>query len=422
MKVFWSWQSDSSPEINQDFIKSALEVAINAAADDLRLEDATRPELDYDTKGVAGAAEVVPVVFEKIAKSAVFVADVTLVAKTEAGRPHPNANVMIEIGWSLNAPGPKQQIYVFNLACGYEASQLPFDIRGRKVITYCLSPAAGEDTVNSVKVVLINRLIEALKLALAEHMKEVKPVAATGVPFGAGDPSQPIATLFGFRHRQSLGGDGWTEVEVLHLPRTYLRMIPVGWAHDVPDVATIGSLAPKLFPFAASHCRDSDFGPTDEGYVHYRILNSEPRRTSDITMYFEQTGEFWVSSSAHVVDRGSKKLIQLGNLFQDWSSTIRRCNQIFDQLGALASRRAEVGFAQFGSVLFPGWSTAPQQVMPRQPRLSVTQTMPTWTEEAHKAFLVQVLDEVSRLYGVQRRSNAAALEFVNQNDPQRPRG
>src|SRR4051794_382769 len=111
MIVFWSWQDDLPGKANRHFIKAALEAAVATLAGEFELEDADRPTLDHDTKGVPGAAEIVPVLMDKIANSAVFVADVTPVAKTADGKALPNANVMIELGWSLNKPGWARQIY-----------------------------------------------------------------------------------------------------------------------------------------------------------------------------------------------------------------------------------------------------------------------------------------------------------------------
>ena len=45
---------------NRHFIKAALEVAVATLAGEYELEDADRSTLDHDTKGVAGAAEIVP--------------------------------------------------------------------------------------------------------------------------------------------------------------------------------------------------------------------------------------------------------------------------------------------------------------------------------------------------------------------------
>ena len=54
MRVFYSWQSDIFPKECRSFIRSALSAAVTAAADDLDVADADRPELDSDTQGAPG--------------------------------------------------------------------------------------------------------------------------------------------------------------------------------------------------------------------------------------------------------------------------------------------------------------------------------------------------------------------------------
>src|ERR1700761_7573187 len=101
MKIFWSWQNDAEPKRHRHFIKSALEEAIKAATKDLAVEDADRPALDHDTKNAKGAVEIVKTIMEKIAASALFVADVTPIGEPPKGKPLSNPNVMLELGWAL---------------------------------------------------------------------------------------------------------------------------------------------------------------------------------------------------------------------------------------------------------------------------------------------------------------------------------
>lgn len=187
MKIFLSWQDDSLGKTNRHFIKAALELAVSALAGEYELEDADRPILDHDTKGVPGAAEIVPMLMDKIANSAVFVADVSSVAETAEGKALPNANVMIELGWSLNKPGWARQIYVLNTASGYKPGDLPFDIRGRRVLTYALAESSDDKAKESVKKALIEDLIAAIRTNLEQHLEEeaaARPIAGVPIPRG----------------------------------------------------------------------------------------------------------------------------------------------------------------------------------------------------------------------------------------------
>lgn len=89
-------RGSASHKVNRTFIREALEAAIAG----LDLEDAERTEIDQDTKGVLGSPVVADTIFKKIKAAAVVVADVTLTARTAAGKPVSNSNVAIELGYA----------------------------------------------------------------------------------------------------------------------------------------------------------------------------------------------------------------------------------------------------------------------------------------------------------------------------------
>lgn len=426
MKVFWSWQDDSPGKTNRHFIKAALEAAVAALAGEYELEDADRPALDHDTKGVPGAAEIVPVLMDKIANSAVFVADVTPIAKTADGKALPNANVMIELGWSLNKPGWARQIYVLNTASGYKPADLPFDIRGRRVLCYTLAETADGKARESARKVLIGDLTAAIRTNLDQHLEDeaaARPIP--GTPAKADEPSLWEGADKGFSHQDSFARTLWTPVTIPAGPRAYLRVIPGGWRAEPPDVSTIGRLDPGIAPDAPTHQSGGDFGPTKEGYVRYWISSAmnAPRQSEDLTMYFEDTGEFWmVTGSPIITYSGShKRGVDLAMVFRGWASALRRVNFIFDHFGALPVRRAEVGFTGFDDVQFPGgWHQAARPPA-RRPELRFDRTLRDWSAEAQEAFLIEALAKVFRLFGATPLPHVDAVKFVANNDLERGR-
>ena len=104
-RIFWSWQSDYSPKTCRHFIRQALVDAITQVADEIGVDDADRPEIDHDTKGERGMADIAATILNKIADAAVFVADLTPIAQSSDGKWLPNPNVMIELGWAMHRPG-----------------------------------------------------------------------------------------------------------------------------------------------------------------------------------------------------------------------------------------------------------------------------------------------------------------------------
>jgi hypothetical protein len=90
MKVFWSWQSDRDPKLHHYFVRDALKDACKLIAIDADYDEAERPEVDYDTKNVAGTPDITKTILDKIAAANVFVADMTPVGTTDPVALQPN--------------------------------------------------------------------------------------------------------------------------------------------------------------------------------------------------------------------------------------------------------------------------------------------------------------------------------------------
>jgi hypothetical protein len=164
--IFYSWQSDTRAAANRTLIQDALE----GAAKDLRADGSlsVEPVLDRDTQAVPGAPDIGATIFEKIDASAAFVADVTIVSRS-AGRPTPNPNVLIEVGYSLKSLGSRKIILVQNLVFG-GPEELPFDLRQKRVLTYRSAEDALERTAERRS--LRRALTEALALIFGNFGKQ----------------------------------------------------------------------------------------------------------------------------------------------------------------------------------------------------------------------------------------------------------
>jgi hypothetical protein len=139
--VFYCWQSDLPNATNRGFIQQALTRAAEVIAMDDTLD--VEPVVDRDTEGVSGSPDIARTILQKIASADVVVADVSIVAGRQEGRPMPNPNVMIEVGYALHALGEERVVLVFNKAFG-ALGQLPFDLRTRRVVSYEMSEATTE--------------------------------------------------------------------------------------------------------------------------------------------------------------------------------------------------------------------------------------------------------------------------------------
>jgi hypothetical protein len=163
--VFFSWQSDSPAESGTALIERALNAAILRLATDASLT--LRPELDRDTQNVPGAPPMAAAILAKIDLCAVFVADVSLTHARRVGAPRvaPNPNVAFELGYAMKRLGHGRVLLVLDRAYG-APEELPFDLRGHRVVVYDSSSAA--QTGNVIEHTLAETLTSELRLIFLE--------------------------------------------------------------------------------------------------------------------------------------------------------------------------------------------------------------------------------------------------------------
>jgi hypothetical protein len=156
--IFYSWQSDTKPKTNRNFIENALKSAILKLAQDQGTS--IEPVLDRDTFGMSGSPDIVDTILAKVSAADLFVADVTLCVVNGAGRSSPNPNVLVELGYAIAQLGWDRILLVQNVVHG-GPEMLPFDLRGRRIMTY----AYGEDAPNlaNIKSEFVARLDVGLR-------------------------------------------------------------------------------------------------------------------------------------------------------------------------------------------------------------------------------------------------------------------
>lgn len=138
--MFYSWQADLPSRANRGFVQECLEGAAKAVRADESLQVDVR--IDRDTADVGGSPAIAETILKKIAAAEIFVPDVSIVARTEAGKACPNPNVLLELGYAVSELGWDRIIMVMNTAFG-PINDLPFDLKGRRVMPYTVEPEAG---------------------------------------------------------------------------------------------------------------------------------------------------------------------------------------------------------------------------------------------------------------------------------------
>jgi hypothetical protein len=422
MKVFWSWQNDFEPTLNRQFIREALQHAVDAVGHELGLEAAERPELDHATKGTRGMVDIGISLFAKISESAIFVADVTPVAVTPGGKAVPNPNVLVELGWALQKPGPDRTIAVLNLGSGWKPDDLPFDIRQKLILTYELEPSADTSSRKKEAKRLAKALTEALKTNLQGYLEEeVAAKQVAGVSANQDDPSVWASASSTLQHHDSLGLAGWKTVDFPPGPRGYARIIPASWPKGVPTIDTIRQRSDIAVWPETSGGPSGDFGATEEGFVRYWISGTDAtgrHKAQNAVMFFDKTGEYWAVQGTAVYPVKDGLGMDVARLLGGWSKAIRSANVALNIFQASPIRRIEIGVVGIKGARWPGqWSASSPPARKNAYALSVTRR--DWDGEAQLSFLEEGLNGLRDLFALSRVNRAQVVDALKVSDPER---
>jgi hypothetical protein len=147
--VFYAWQSDRPGKLNHHLIRDAVQEACDRISADA--ENDWKVTLDSDTQGTPGMCDIPNTILEKIRKCDIFLADLTLVGKTDSQPPQalPNVNVVFELGYAARHLGFKALVGVVNEAFGKVEGQV-FDIKRRACLKFSAEPSASKPDLKSV--------------------------------------------------------------------------------------------------------------------------------------------------------------------------------------------------------------------------------------------------------------------------------
>jgi len=285
--VFYSWQSDTPTNSNRSLIEAALKLAIKRIASDWQLDAPLA--LDRDTLGVPGTPEITSTIFKKIDECAVFVGDLTYVAKSfstleKTEKLVSNPNVLLEYGYALKATGADHCVMVLNTHYGPPA-ELPFNLSHRRYpICYSVSPDSDKQVRRDAK----DSLAKELEIALREVFLPTRPIE--------GDPASFLADWSGLVPEQRLpdmkGNPGfiWDQDGA---PKLYLRIMPTKkvreWSPD--ELCRLMQREPPVTPLGRQH--DTMYGTNEFGGITYSFVKQDDvLRLMNFTQAFTY-GELW---------------------------------------------------------------------------------------------------------------------------------
>jgi hypothetical protein len=246
-----------------------------------------RAELDHDTKGVPGLAAIADSIFRKIDTAHVFVADVTPIGKSLAGKWIANPNVLIELGYAKKALGPDRIVLVWNAAFdGTAPEDLPFDLRHRRApISYTLPVNSSDPERRQVRAALAAEMAEAI---LASWPTPLPP------------PVTPPVWRSHFTDDPSLWCDGAKSVSVNDTGgyRASVRILKINegsraWARILPATWPNDKIATELeHPYPLGRWTGLDWGRTTGGLIAY-AGNTQANGIRTAALWIPDTGEVW---------------------------------------------------------------------------------------------------------------------------------
>jgi hypothetical protein len=338
--VFFSWQSDRSPDEGRNLIESAMKSAIQRLGEAAEIEESLRDalSLDKDTNGVPGNPPIFETILKKIDRSAIFVPDLTAVAKRANGELIPNPNVLIEYGWALKSRGYHQIVPVMNTAHGDPREfPLPFDMAHlRFPVLYTLPDGSSTADRRRVRDELARVLEGAFRTILeSEEFQSQLPKPPAPPPFPEKQPLNGRARFRAAGNPLGVASEGLIERIENRAARTikladgsayWLRVIPTVEpkprlsTQTIKDKALQLGIVPLVRPV-----QSIGFVRGEDGGGFYPVQGTD---TVNSVAYVFNTGEVWV------IDAWLSHIPQYLELDERiFSATLQQCAEFIGRVG-----------------------------------------------------------------------------------------
>jgi len=338
--VFFSWQSDRSPQEGRSLIESAIKSAIQKLGTDAEIVQSLREglELDNDTKGVPGNPPIFDTILRKIDRSAIFVPDLTAVANRANGELVPNPNVLIEYGWALKSRGYHQIVPIMNIAHGApQTYPLPFDMAHlRRPIQYCLADGSSEKDRRAVRSELADTLEGAFRTILeSEEFLSQLPKPPALPPFPEKQPLngrarfRPAGKPLGIASEDLIDrieNRAPITIKLADGPAYWLRVLPFTEPKQKLSTQTLKQTALQLSIVPLVRPAQSiGFVRGEDGGGFYPVQGTD---TVNSVAYVFNTGEVWV------IDAWLSQIPQYLELDERiFSATLQQCAEFLSRIG-----------------------------------------------------------------------------------------
>jgi len=359
--VFFSWQSDCVPRDARNFIDTALRAAIKRLSLDAEVEESVREDLlvDKDTENVPGSPRIFQTILSKIDAAAVFLADLTYVARRPNGDPTPNPNVLIEYGYALKSLGDSCIISVMNATYGEPNRQtMPFDLIERRwPITFDLPAGADDDKRKSEREALSKKLESALKAFFSSgaYKGKIDKLNQSTTPTLYREPLDGRA-----RFRAEGQPIGFTREPFAHLTGAEARKIfldggqamwlRVGPQKPLEPLMKVTNLESTVQGIAVLPLYEASEPPSlvwnSDGAGWVRTIGTQP---SPSTAFMFTDGEIWTINTLFF--KYSSHLILLEE--ERYAETLKQCAAHLDRIGLKGPYRFVAGIEGIEGLYLP---------------------------------------------------------------------
>lgn len=413
MMIFWSWQSDRDAKLHHYFVRDALKDACKLIAIDPDYEEAERPEVDHDTKNVAGTPDITKTILEKIAAANVFVADMTPVGMTDPVtlQPHTSAekrsepkylqnpNVMSELGYAEHALSQSRIILVANGAHYPGPVALPFDWRHRSgAKVYTLKDGATKDDIKAEQ----KRFAEVLKSCIMPILAEQAPVKAPPPPISwqpasGSDPAIWPAAADKLEFRNNAMEEPRRSVDLGQGARIFARIAPSEWSMParVELEQRISDIGLNI------RGRDGDWGLNGDGALSVWGLITGERNAMNVinaTQWFQSNGELWAVNSNCFAEHSGGLCFASALPFTPLDEFLRKGVAAIRTMGGKGPIGIKLGAGDLTDTVLPGQYQS-QRFPAVSARVNVGDEFETWTPDERRGILFRFWNALMDAYG-----------------------
>lgn len=228
----------------------------------------TSPRLDKDTQGTVGSPSIVNAIKDKIDHCGIFVADVSIVDESKAGKKLVNQNVMFELGYAIARRSEMNIIMLFNADLG-TPKDLPFDISHHRVLQFSLKQDDKKGTklkqkLEDALITHLHALIEQEVSYIDHTLGAIQLLVMRVFSETAGDKRIVISrTILGWPTIYTVGSTNRTLLRELNS----LDIQEV--AANMDDLVGSGILTSSISDKGASY-----YSLTKQGYEMIRVLKN----------------------------------------------------------------------------------------------------------------------------------------------------